>query len=138
LNEVYRVDYNVTDKTRFYVRGLDFRLHQSGYLIGGGGTSWPELKTTNVFSDDGGASNLTHTFSPTMVNETTFGVHHSIQNIYAYDQAAINGISRSSLGMTLPQFYPQLNPLDLIPWASFGGVTNAPSITWDARFPTKS
>lgn len=138
LNEVYRVDYNLTDKTRFYVRGLDFRLHQSGYLIGGGGTSWPELKTTNVFSDDGGASNLTHTFSPTMVNETTFGVHHSVQNIYPYDQASINSISRSALGMTLPQFYPQLNPLNLIPWASFGGVTAAPSITWDARFPTKS
>src|SRR5262249_15831286 len=33
-NEVYRVDYNISDKTRMYVRGLNMRLEQSGYLIG--------------------------------------------------------------------------------------------------------
>jgi len=139
-NEVYRVDYNITNTTRLYVRGLNFRLHQSGYNIGGGGSGapWGELKTTNVFSDDGGVANLTHTFSPSMVNETSFGVHHSIQSILPYDQASIDKVSRTALGMTLPQFYPQLNPLNLIPWASFGGITGAASFTWDARFPTKS
>lgn len=140
FDEVYRVDYNITDKTRIYVRGLDFRLHQSGYNIGGGGSGapWGELKTTNVFSDDGGAANLTHTFSPTLVNETSFGVHHSVQSIFPYDSASIAKVSKTALGMTLPQFYPQLNPLNLIPWATFGGITSAASFTWDARFPTKS
>lgn len=139
-NEVYRVDYNITDRTRMYVRGLDFRLHQSGFNIGGGGSGapWGELKTTNVFSDDGGVINLTHTFSATMVNESSFGVHHSVQSIFPYDQASIDKVSRTALGMTLPQLYPQLNPLNLIPWASFGGITGAASFTWDARFPTKS
>jgi hypothetical protein len=139
-NEVYRVDFNINDKTRLYVRGLDFRLHQSGFNIGGGGSGapWGELKTTNVFSDDGGVVNVTHTFSSSMVNETSFGVHHSIQSIVPYDQASIDKVSRTALGLTLPQLYPQLNPLHLIPWASFGGVTGAASYTWDARFPTKS
>lgn len=139
-NEVYRVDYNIDDKTRLYVRGLDFRLNQSGYNIGGGGSGapWGELKTDNVFSDDGGVINLTRTFSPTMVNETSFGVHHSQQLIVPYDQASIDKVSKSALGITLPQFYPQLNPLNLIPWASFGGITGAASFTWDSRFPTKS
>src|SRR5215472_10156423 len=139
-NEVYRVDYNITEKTRLYVRGLDFRLHQSGFNIGGGGSgaAWGELKTTNVFSDDGGVANVTHTFNSTMVNETSFGVHHSVQSIVPYDQASIDKISRSALGMTLPQFFPQLNPLNLLPWATFGGITGAASYTWDARFPTKS
>jgi hypothetical protein len=139
-NEVYRVDYNIDVKTRLYVRGLNFRLNQSGYLIGGGGSGapWGELKTTNVFSDDGGVVNLTRTISPTLVNETSFGVHHSIQSIVPYDQASIDKVSRTALGITLPQFYPQLNPLQLIPWATFGGITNAASFTWDARFPTRS
>jgi hypothetical protein len=139
-NEVYRVDYNITTNTRLYVRGLDFRLHQSGYNIGGGGSGapWGELKTSNVFSDDGGVANLTHTFSSSMVNETSFGVHHSQQLIVPYDQGSIDKVSRKALGMTLPQFYPQLNPLNLIPWASFGGITGAASFTWDSRFPTKS
>ena len=72
LNEVYRIDYNIDDKTRLYVRGLDFRLKQSGYNIGGGGSGapWGELKTTNTFSDDGGVVNVTHTFNPTLVNES--------------------------------------------------------------------
>ncbi len=139
-NEVYRVDYNIDDKTRLYVRGLDFRLNQSGYNIGGGGSGapWGELKTTNIFSDDGGVINLTRTFNPTTVNEFSFGVHHSQQLIVPFDQASIDQLSKTSLGITLPQFYPQLNPLNLIPWATFGGITNAASFTWDSRFPTKS
>jgi hypothetical protein len=139
-NEVYRADYNLNDKTRIYVRGLNFRLTQSGYNIGGGGSGapWGELKTTNRFTDDGGVINVTRTISPTMVNESSFGVHHSIQNIFPYDQASIDKLSKKSLGMTLPQFYPQNNPLNLIPWATFGGITNAASFTWDQRFPTKS
>ncbi|HWB86357.1 MAG TPA: TonB-dependent receptor [Bryobacteraceae bacterium] len=139
-NEVYRVDYNINDKTRLYARGLNFRLSQSGYNIGGGGSgaSWDELKTTNRFTDDGYVINLTHTFSPVTVNESSFGVHHSVQNIFPYDQASIDKVSKTALGMTLPQIYPQLNPLNLLPWASFGGITGAASFTWDQRFPTKS
>jgi hypothetical protein len=139
-NEVYRVDYNINDKTRLYLRGLDFRLHQSGYNIGGGGSGapWGELKTTNIFSDDGGVINLTHTFNASMVNEFSFGVHHSQQLIVPYDQSAVNQLSKTALGITLPQFYPQLNPLNMIPWATFGGITNAAGFTWDSRFPTKS
>lgn len=139
-NEVYRADYNINEKTRMYVRGLHFRLTQSGYNIGGGGSGapWGELKTTNRFTDDGGVINLTRTISPTMVNESSFGVHHSIQNIFPSDQASIDKLSRTTLGMTLPQFYPKNNPLNLIPWATFGGITNAASFTWDQRFPTKS
>ena len=139
-NEVYRVDYNIDEKTRMYVRGLHFRLNQSGYLIGGGGSGapWGELKTKNVFSDDGGVVNITRTLTPTMLNETSFGVHHSIQSIVPYDQASLDKISRTALGINLPQFYPQLNPLNLIPWASFGGIVGAASFTWDARFPTRS
>jgi hypothetical protein len=139
-NQVYRIDYNINDKTRLYGRGLNFRLNQSGYNIGGGGSGapWGELKTTNTFSDDGGVINLTHTFSPTMVNEFSFGVHHSQQLIVPYDDNAVNQLSKTALGITLPQWYPQLNPLNMIPWATFGGITNAASFTWDSRFPTKS
>ena len=139
-NEVYRADYNINDKTRMYVRGLNFRLTQSGYNIGGGGSGapWGELKTTNRFTDDGGVVNLTRTFNPATVNEASFGVHHSVQNIFAFDPASIDKLSKTALGMTLPQFYAQNNPLNLIPWATFGGITNAASFTWDQRFPTKS
>jgi hypothetical protein len=140
FNEVYRTDYNITDKTRMYVRGLNFRLTQSGYNIGGGGSAapWGELKTTNRFSDDGGVINLVHTFSPTLVHESSFGVHHSQQAIYPYDKASVDKLNKTALGMTLPQLYPQLNPLNLIPWASFGGISSAASISWDSRLPTKS
>ena len=139
-NEVYRVDYNISDKTRMYVRGFNFRLNQSGYNIGGGGSGapWGELKTRNRFSDDGGVVNAVHIFSPSVVSETGFGVHHSIQAIFPFDKASIDKLSRTALGITVPQFYPQLNPLNLIPWASFGGISNAASFTWDSRFPTKS
>src|SRR5262249_1564145 len=102
------------------------------------GAPWGELKTTNTFSDDGGVINVVNTFTPTLVNETSFGVHHSVQSIFPYDSASLAKLNKSALGMTLPQFYPPLNPLTLIPWSSFAGISAAPSITWDSRFPTKS
>ena len=61
-----------------------------------------------------------------------------MQNIFAYNSTELDKLNRANLGMTLPQFYPDLNPLNLIPWASFGGVTGAANLSWDQRFPTKS
>jgi len=43
--------------------------------------------------------------------------------------------SRSALHLTLAQFFPQANPLNLIPNATFGGVPDAPQLNIDQRYP---
>ncbi|MBV8902458.1 MAG: TonB-dependent receptor plug domain-containing protein, partial [Acidobacteriia bacterium] len=139
-NEVYRTDYNVTDKLKMYIRGSDFRLHQEGYNIPGGasGAAWGELLTYNDYKDDSGVFNAIYTPSATMVNEGSFSVHHDQQIAAPLNQAAINKASKAALGINLPQFCPQCNPLNLIPFATFGGVLNAASFSTDTRFPTRS
>ncbi len=139
-SEVYRADYNVTDRLRVYIRGSNFRLTQTGYLIGGAasGAAWGMLKALNKYNDDSGVANAAYTINSTTVNEFTFAVHHAAQYAVSNSQSDIDKLSRSKIGMTLSQFYPQFNVVDMIPWASFGGITGAASFTTDSRFPTRS
>jgi hypothetical protein len=139
-SEVYRADYNVTDRLRVYIRGSNFRLTQTGYLIGGAasGAAWGMLKALNKYNDDSGVANAAYTINSTTVNEFNFAVHHAAQYAVSNSQSDIDKLSRSKIGMTLSQFYPQFNVVDMIPWASFGGITGAASFTTDSRFPTRS
>lgn len=50
-------------------------------------------------------------------------------------QDAIDHVNRQKTGVPLPQFYPQYNPLGLLPQLTLGGRSNPPSITYDGRFP---
>ncbi|MBV9082195.1 MAG: carboxypeptidase regulatory-like domain-containing protein, partial [Acidobacteriaceae bacterium] len=142
-NEVYRVDYNATDKLRMYVRGENFRLNQTGYAVAAGGGSgamgaWGFLQSFNEQTDDSGVLNVIYTPTATIVNEASFGVHHPTQTTAPLNQAAIGKASKAALGITLPQLCPQCNPVDLVPWTTFGGITNAASYSTDARYPTRS
>ena len=69
------------------------------------------------------------------MNEFTVGINRGEQNIMPQNQAALNLVNRGALGLTLPQYFPQNNPLDLIPNTTFGGVSNAPALAIEARFP---
>jgi hypothetical protein len=139
-SEVYRVDYNATNRLRVYIRGSNFRLSQTGYLIGGAasGAAWGMLKALNKYNDDSGVANAAYTINSTTVNEFNFAVHHDAQYAVPNSQSEIDKLSRSKIGMTLSQFYPQFNVIDMIPWASFGGITGAASFVTDSRFPTRS
>jgi len=57
-----------------------------------------------------------------------------LQRPLTQDRLAAN--VRSSLGLNLPQFYPQANSLNLIPNATFGGVPGSPAqLLVEGRFP---
>ena len=58
-----------------------------------------------------------------------------MQAISPRNDAALAANYRQSLGINLPQLYPQYNPLHLIPNATFGGVSNAPALAIESRFP---
>jgi hypothetical protein len=135
--EVLRTDWNINSESTFYVQ-----LHHSrddtsskdwfnGFPIS---NTFPLLTGTYKAPAYGGAATLVHTFSPTLVNELTAGVDRFTQTLYV-DQSSIARASRSALGVNFPQFYPQNNPLNVLPGATFGGVQNAPSIAWEPRFP---
>lgn len=76
---------------------------------------------------------MIHTFNPTLVNEVTFGVNRYQQKDFTPDQTSLGKVNRAKQGIDFPQFFPQFNPLNVIPNATFGGVQNAPSIAWEQR-----
>ncbi|MEO7145502.1 MAG: hypothetical protein ABI165_18550, partial [Bryobacteraceae bacterium] len=140
-DSILRVDYNISPKNQFYVRLIqDYQASQGGFglLAGLGGTqNWPQLPISYEIHSAGLVSTLIHTFSPTKVNELTFGVNRADQTVATLTQTALDANNRQKVGLTIPQFYPQVNPDNLIPNASFGGgsVPNNGNLGIEGRFP---
>lgn len=134
--ELLRVDYNISSKTNFYARGIQTpEAFKSAQDVNLGARDWPQFPTVYNLMGRGLVATLIHTFTPTLVNEFTFGVNRGTQIIRPRDDEALARNSRASFAASLPQLYPQNNPLLLIPNATFGGVSNAPRLDIEARFP---
>ncbi len=133
-NEVLRVDYNISSKANFYSRGLYNSMSQSGDACCLSGISFPHMPLDYKFPGKGIVASLTYTFSPTLVNEFSAGLSRADQSL-VIPQDSLDRNNRNKLNLGLPQFFPQANPLELVPNATFGGVPNAPSISLESRFP---
>ena len=135
-DQVLRIDWNISPQTQFYARGIkDYEAKKGGFGFTLASPSWPQLPIDIEFHSEGFVSTLIHTFSPTQVNEVTFGVNRGTQTVAPPTPEALARNSRSSLHLNLSQFYPQSNPLNLIPNATFGGVPDAPQLNIDNRYP---
>lgn len=77
------------------------------------------LFTVNQLQTD-----YTHVFSPTVVNEMSLGYRVLREDGFATSPTNFDPVIRSKVGISLDQLYPEDNPLNIIPRASFGGVLN--------------
>jgi len=135
-DQVLRIDWNISPTTQFYARGIkDYEAKKGGFGFTLASPSWPQLPVDIEFHSQGFVSTLIHTFSSSKVNELTFGVSRGTQTVAPPAPAALAANSRTSLHLNLAQFYPQSNPLNLIPNATFGGVPDAPQLNIDNRYP---
>jgi Carboxypeptidase regulatory-like domain len=141
-DSVLRVDYNITPNTTFYVRLIqDYQASQGGYgllaALGGSDNNWPQLPISYEIHSAGAVATLLHTFSPNKVNELTIGVNRAKQTVTPLTQAALDQNNRTKQGLTIPQFYPQANPLNLIPNANFNnsGISQVGNLGIEGRFP---
>ncbi len=133
LTETLKLDYNASEKARFWFKA-------SGYTSDNSGLNSPAIDNKFLAPVDYqqtmpqlGAS-FTYIFSPTLINEAIVGM-----NLWTEDQllskASLAAYQRTTYGINIPQSYPKDNPDGLIPAMSFGTVSDAPSITYDGRFP---
>jgi hypothetical protein len=135
-DKILRIDYNLGPKTQFYWRGInDYEAYKGdfGFVLASG--SWGQLPINYQIRSAGMVSTLIHTFSPTLVNEFTFGVNRALQTVDPLTQAGLDRNNRANVTPNLPQFFPQANPRNLIPQANFGGVPNAGVLNIEQRFP---
>lgn len=135
-DKILRIDYNLGPRTQFYWRGInDYEAFKGdfGFVLASG--SWGQLPINYQIRSAGMVSTLIHTFSPTLVNEFTFGVNRALQTVDPLNQAGLDRNVRANVTPNLPQFFPAANPSNLIPQANFGGVPNAGVLNIEQRYP---
>jgi hypothetical protein len=136
---LFRVDYRPSEKNTFYVRGSTwFADNQGSAVPAGTANSQVGLGRLHyTFTDNGITGNWTRVLSSNMVNEASLSIRHSVEKGPPISEGELNRLRRATHGFTLGQFNPQLNPLGVLPLATFGGVTNPPQIAYDGRFPLR-
>ncbi|MCL5742671.1 MAG: TonB-dependent receptor, partial [Acidobacteria bacterium] len=134
--QTLRVDYNLDSKNT--INGsYSFRNDdQTGALgIGtSGSTNWPQMVKTFYSKAELSSIRYTRIINPTLVNEFNFGHATRPQG----DRAAEDQIKknqRDTAGFLSGQFHPEHNPLNILPNATFGGVSNAANLFVEQRFP---
>lgn len=135
-DSVLRIDWNIGSRTQFYWRGIqDYEAFKGEFNFVLASSSWPQLPIIYDIHSVGSVATLIHTFSPTKVNEFTFGINRAKQLVAPLNQEGLDRNVRSKIGLNLPQFYPSSNPDNLIPNANFGGVPNAGVLNIEQRYP---
>src|SRR5262245_25479633 len=134
-NEFLRVDYNISEKVRAFVRGSNGRTHNKGPASTVNRYPWmPDAKVDYTLGFPTLGGTVTWIVSPTLVNEVSVGwAGWTEDQIYPSDWIA--KVQRDKIGMTLGQRFPKSNPLNLIPSTNFSGIDNAARTQWDGRFP---
>jgi hypothetical protein len=131
-----RVDLRPTAKDAIYVRASNWFADNQGFAVPAGAANWGLLGQHYTFKDLSLIGNYTRILSPALVNEVSVGYRHSTEAGSALTQQGLDAVTKSKIGYALGQFTPSLNPLGIIPSASFtGAIANPAAITFEGRFP---
>jgi hypothetical protein len=131
----YRIDWDPTEKLHMFWR-MDFDPVAD---TSDTAANWPVLTHTNAYPYTVTAIDASYVFSTNVVNDFVFGMN-SRRAHDTPDAAEFPGLNRTTAGVNIPQLYPQNNPLNLLPAASFGGgqIPNPPAITLNSVIPNSS
>jgi len=120
-DQIYRVDYNLSDKWRIFVRGLDSKQTQD-VPYGRADTS-NNLGLTPFFAPTYGWSvttNVATIISPTLTNEFQFG--YTVNGIPGNAPPAGSPYYRAVSNINVPLLYPAANISGVIPNFNFSGT----------------
>jgi len=120
-DQIYRVDYNLNEKWRFFVRALDNKQTQN-VPYGRADTS-NNLGLTPFFAPTYGWSlttNVATIISPTLFNEFQFG--YTVNGIPGNPPPAGSPYYRSVSNINVPLLYPDANISGVIPNFNFSGI----------------
>jgi len=126
-DQVYRIDWNISDKWRFYGRHLNSKQTQNNPY--GRADSGNLLGLTPFYAPTYGwslATNLVTLISPTMTNEFQFG--YTVNGIPGDPPPAGSPYYRSVSKINIPLLYPSADPIGLVPNFIFGGVPTVSSV----------
>ncbi len=121
--ETAKADWNISSNDLLSFTWSTHFRNESGDATRSSVT-WPMNSTTINSSGYLYAWHYQHIFTPSLVNELIVGgnQHAGWDTIQPNELARI---SRSALGINLPEFTPSINPLNVIPATTYGGIPNA-------------
>ena len=132
--ETLRVDYNPTPNNLFYVVLNRWWDDEKGFNVPAGNANWGWLPSeynpiARFVTIDG-----QHIFSPTLIFEGRFVASRWTEGNNP-SAAVVATRSVPGTGINLPQLDRQNNPLQILPTASFGGVSNPADPSVNSRYP---
>ena len=126
-DQVLRVDWNVSPKTTAYGRlQFGYEKRAGGVSLLGSSGGWPQMATKYEIDTVSYVNTLLHTFTPSLFGEFTVGVNWAHQNTSPFNDAARDANDRRLVLPGMPQFFPDANPLGIVPQASFNGGLPTP------------
>src|SRR5579859_160386 len=132
--ETLRVDYDPTPSNLFYVSLNRWWDDEKGFAVPAGNSNWGWLPSeynpiARFITIDG-----QHIFSPTLVFEGRFVYTRWTEGNHP-SAAIVATRSIPGTGINLPQLDPQINPLQILPNATFGGISNSANPSVASRYP---
>jgi hypothetical protein len=137
-DQVLRMDWNVAQNTTAYGRlQFGYEKRAGGVSLLGSTGGWPQMPTKYEIDTVSYVNTLLHTFSPTLYGEFTVGVNWAHQYTSPLDATARDANDRRLVLPGMPQFFPDANPLAIIPQATFGGGVPGNPLQFgvEQRFP---
>jgi hypothetical protein len=132
--ETLKIDYNINPSNIVTGTFNGYSEKAAGYGVTGITGNWPQMRATYSAPGLGLNTRYTHIFTPALMNELQVSWLHSAES-HKYSAEELRRNQRDGIGFAAGQLFPSANPLGIIPNATFGGVTNPPTFTFDGRFP---
>jgi len=136
-----RLDYNISDKWRAFVRGSNYGTHNEGPNSAVNRFPWdPDADIDYMLAARNWGGTVTWIPSSTLVGEFTVG-YAAWTEEQQYPEEWLAKVQKSKIGVDLPQIYPGQNQLDVIPALDFGTTNiggNPATVRWEGRFPMEN
>lgn len=130
-----KMDFNLHPKHQVFASYLFQTDSNTGYQApAGGGANWNQTALTYKTDPKQVVLRYQAVFSPTLVNELTVGVNGRGE-WHTTEDSELARIQRSKIGFNVGQLQPGINPFDVMPNLTFGGIPGAVNLLFDARFP---
>ncbi|MDP2990173.1 MAG: Plug domain-containing protein, partial [Kiritimatiellota bacterium] len=136
--ETLRTDYNINSHNLLFGSFTHRVDKNQGYygIPTAGSINWPQILKRTTMDGHVLALRYQHIFSPTLISETNVGVTWRPWWDSSPDAEVIRN-QRDKVGYNDGPVNPAVNPLNLIPNATFGGVTSAANLFIDNRYPNR-
>lgn len=132
-----RLDYNPSEKDTMWGRFNYWHEDQTGAGVGAGNAAWGWLPSHYTLVTPTAVAAITHIVNPTLVLQASMGYQRWTEAGPPLSQAELQTRTRTATGVDIPQFNPSINPLNLVPNATFGGIPSAANPSYAFRFPVR-